>query len=131
MQARAPSLTAGDSAEFAYLKKIIFATMANKHRAATEGAGVQPRPTPEAMGRAPRKDDHGAGILDQSVPFGAVGALALPAAADRAAGLTDISFARFRHRPTTSLGIRRQPEPFILPSRERRRFDGILDAQSE
>ena len=39
-------------AYFAALKKILLATMARKHRAATEGAGVEPRPTPEAMGHA-------------------------------------------------------------------------------
>ena len=39
-------------AYFATLKKILLATMAKKHQAAMKGAGVEPRPTPEALGRA-------------------------------------------------------------------------------
>ena len=38
--------------EGAALQKILLALTAPKHQAATEGAGVEPRPTPEAMGQA-------------------------------------------------------------------------------
>ena len=40
---------------------------------------------------------HAVRILDQAVPFGAIGALAGPAVAHRPAGLADIAFLRLRH----------------------------------
>ncbi len=40
------------TAYFATLKKILLATMAAKHQTATKGTGVEPRPSPEAMGHA-------------------------------------------------------------------------------
>ncbi|CUS45255.1 hypothetical protein MGWOODY_Smn1535 [hydrothermal vent metagenome] len=41
--------------------------------------------------------DGPAHLLDQGVPFSAVGTLPRPAVRNRSAGLTDIAFLRFRH----------------------------------
>src|SRR3546814_15549682 len=54
----------------------------------------------------------GARILDERVPFGTVGALPLPAAADRAAGLTDKSLAHLRHDQRVSGARRGLPVDF-------------------
>ena len=64
--------------------------------------GIQPDQFESPTARAeivPRREsgDDRPRILDQGIPFRAIGALSLPAALHRAAGLADISSFRLRH----------------------------------